>query len=322
MITVLLMIPAYTDREPDLDDAVRGLFEVGSVNSVVIERGGERIEEHFVGRMNGNRPTNIKSASKSIISLLVGIAIDEGYLEGVDQTIGEFFHDYFEENPDPEKEAITIKDLITMRAGLESTSIRNYGRWVVSSNWVRYVLSRPLVADPGGRMIYSTGSSHLLSVILTRASGMSTREFANRYLFGPMGIEIGGWDRDPQGYYMGGNNMAMSPYDLAKIGRMMMDMGEYNGERIVSAEWVLDSVKIYTRSNFNPYDMGYLWWRRKVSGYDVIFAWGHGGQYILMIPELDTVIAVTSDLIQNQGRGYQSRFFNYLDEVLVPLLSE
>ncbi|MFO7848290.1 MAG: serine hydrolase [Balneolaceae bacterium] len=321
---MLLIAVQAVNAQPynELNGLLGQAFEIGSVESVMVEKNGEIIAQQFMGRMNPNRPTNIKSASKSIISLLVGIAIREGYLEGVDQPIGEFFEDYFEQNPDPEKEAITIGDLITMRGGLESTSIRNYGRWVVSGNWYRYVLNGEMVGEPGGRMIYSTGSTHLLSVILTRTTGMSTREFGNRYLFGPMNINLGGWDRDPQGYYFGGNNMAMSPADMLKIGRMMMNMGEWQGEQIVPQEWILDSVKTYTRSNFNPYDMGYLWWQRPVNGYDAIFAWGHGGQYIMMIPELDVVIAVTSNLARVQGRGHQRAFFRYLEEDLVPVLAE
>jgi CubicO group peptidase (beta-lactamase class C family) len=171
-------------------------------------------------------------------------------------------------------------------------------------------------------MVYSTGTSHLLSVILTKASGMSTRAFANRYLFEPMEMEPGGWDRDPQGYYMGGNNMAMRPADMLKIGRMMMNLGEYNGRRIVPAQWILESVEVYTRSNFNPYDFGYMWWRRPVNGYEMIFAWGHGGQYIMMLPEIDTVIVMTSNLMTSRGRGYQRELFRYLESELLPALVE
>jgi CubicO group peptidase (beta-lactamase class C family) len=324
IITFLLIAGRAVNAQPsnELNGVLESAFEIGSVESVMIEKNGEIIAQQFEGRMNPNRTTNIKSASKSILSLLVGIAIREGFLEGVDQPIGEFFEEYFSENPDPEKEAITIGDLITMRGGLESTSIRNYGRWVVSSNWYRYVLDGEMEGEPGEEMIYSTGSTHLLSVILTRATGMSTRAFANQYLFDPMGINLGGWDRDPQGYYFGGNNMAMSPVDMLKIGRMMMNMGEWQGEQIVPQEWILDSVKTYTRSNYNPYDMGYLWWSRPVNGYEAIFAWGHGGQYIMMIPELDVVMAITSNLAQVQGRGHQRALFQYLEKDLVPVLSE
>ena len=304
----------------NLPGVAERVFEIGSIESIMIERGGEVIHQDFRGRMNPNRATNIKSASKSILSLLIGIAIEEGYIGSVNESIGQYFTEFFESNPDSVKESITIRDLLTMRAGLESTSIRNYGRWVVSNNWVEYALSRELVAEPGGRMVYSTGTSHLLSVILTKASGMSTRTFARRYLFEPMDMEIGGWDRDPQGYYMGGNNMAMRPADMLKIGRMMMNLGEYNGRQIVPAQWILESVEVYTRSNFNPYDFGYMWWRRPVNGYEIVFAWGHGGQYIMMLPEIDTVIVMTSNLMTSRGRGYQRELFRYLESELIPAL--
>ena len=314
-------LSAQPENNPDLEQITSKVFEIGSVESIMIERGGEIIHQDFRGRMGPNRATNIKSASKSILSLLIGIAINEGFIDSINAPIGPYFPEYFDENPDSAKEAITIRNLLTMRAGLESTSIRNYGRWVVSNNWVDFALSRDMVAEPGGRMVYSTGTSHLLSVILTKASGMSTRAFANRYLFDPMGMELGGWDRDPQGYYMGGNNMAMRPADMLKIGRMMMNLGEYNGEQIVPAEWILDSVKKYTRSNYNPYDYGYMWWRKPVNGYEVVFAWGHGGQYIMMLPEIDMVIVMTSNLMTSRGRGYQRELFRYLEEELVPALA-
>jgi CubicO group peptidase (beta-lactamase class C family) len=244
-------------------------------------------------------------------------------MEGTSQTIGDFFDEYFAENPDSIKENITIGNLLTMQSGLETTSFRNYGRWVLSSNWVNFALDMPLSDEPGGEMLYSTGTSHLLSVILTKASGMSTRAFANRYLFEPMDIQVGGWDRDPQGYYMGGNNMALSPEALLKIGTMVMNVGTYDDKQIVSKEWILDSVRVYTRSRYNPYNYGYMWWRKPAGDYQLFFAWGNGGQYILILPELEAVVSVTSDLGRSNGsRRYQDRFFDYVENTLVPYIEE
>ncbi|MDZ7718393.1 MAG: serine hydrolase [Balneolaceae bacterium] len=270
IISLLSLTNGFALQVDSLDD----IFEIGTIQSLVIQKEGEIIYEEYRGSIDGDEPTNIKSASKSIISLLIGIAIDKGFIEGVDQPIREFFPEYFKENPDSAKAAITIKDLLTMRSGLETTSFRNYGRWVMSNNWVEFALNQPFVEEPGGKMVYSTGTSHLLSVILTKATGMSTRAFANEYLFEPMDIRIGGWDRDPQGYYMGGNNLAVAPLDLLKIGTMMMNVGEYNGQRIVSKDWVLESVQIYTRSNYNPYNYGYMWWRRPVGKYQLFLCLG------------------------------------------------
>jgi CubicO group peptidase (beta-lactamase class C family) len=300
---------------------LENIFDIGTIQSLMIQKEGELIYEDFRYGMDANQPTNIKSASKSVLSLLIGIAIDKGYLDGTDQPIGPFFEDYFNEHPDSAKENITIGHLLTMQSGLETTSFRNYGRWVLSSNWVHFALDMPFSDEPGGEMLYSTGTSHLLSVILTKASGMSTRAFANNYLFNPMDINVGGWDRDPQGYYMGGNNMALSPEALLKIGTMVMNVGTYNGKVIVSKEWILESVQVYTRSRYNPYNYGYMWWRKPVGDYQLFFAWGNGGQYILIFPELETVVSVTSDLGRSNGsRRYQDRFFNFVENTLVPYI--
>ena len=326
-LVVLLAIPASQGvcagaKQTKIAAIIDEVYRTGPVKSFLVQQDGELlIEAHRIG-MHADRTTNIKSVAKSIISLLVGIAIEQGHLQGVQQPIGEFFPDYFKRQPDPEKQSITIQDLLTMRAGLASTTRRNYGRWVLSDNWVEYVLARPLVEQPGGEMVYSTGASHLLSVILTRATGMNTREFAKRYLFGPLGIKDGGWDRDPQGYYMGGNNIALSPSALLKIGTMVMNRGVYRQKQIVPGDWIAESMQIYTRSHFNPYDYGYLWWQRELNGYTVQFAWGNGGQYIMMIPALKAVVAIASSGRESNEKGRESRrrLFEFIENSLIDYL--
>lgn len=273
--------------------------------------------------MRQGETTNIKSASKSILSLLVGIAVDKEFIEDVDRSISSYFEDYFAANPDSVKEEITIKDLLTMRAGLETTSFHNYGRWVISDNWINFALDQPMEERPGGEMVYSTGTSHLLSAILTKATGMSTKAFAQKYLFGPMNIQPGGWDRDPQGYYMGGNNMAMRPSDMLKIGQLVLNGGAYKGKRIVSEQWLDKTFQTYTRSNFNPYDYGYMWWRKPVGDYQVHFAWGFGGQYIFVIPSLNAAVVMTGTLNNaTQSRSYKEPVFTLLREEILPFLTE
>lgn len=314
--------PAAFSQSSSVNEAnLSRIFDIGTVQSLMIEKDGTLLHEEYQNGMTRNTTTNIKSASKSVLSLLVGIAIDKGYIEGVDQTIGEFFPNYFSQNPNPKKESITIKNLLTMRSGLETTSFQNYGRWVLSDNWVTYALDQPFEGEPGGRMVYSTGTSHLLSVILTRATGMSTRAFANEHLFDPLNIRVGGWDRDPQGFYMGGNNLALSPLSLLKIGKLVLNNGSYEGEQILPASWITETTTIYTRSNYNDYDYGYMWWQRPVGGQTVIFAWGNGGQYIMLLPELNTVISITSDMESSSGsRRYQRRIFQFLEDTIIPYL--
>lgn len=311
------------DKPISIEEINNEASSIPSVTSLLIQQNGELLSEAYFKGMQASQHTNIKSASKSIISLLVGIAVDHDFLEGIEQPIGPFFEDYFEEYPDSIKQALTLEDLLTMRTGLETTSFHNYGRWVASDDWVRFALDQPMEDRPGGDMVYSTGTSHLLSVILTRATGRSTRAFAMEYLFEPMNVSVGGWDRDPQGYFMGGNNMALRPAGMIKIGQMVMNGGTYRGQRIVSEDWLRNSFQTYTRSNFNPYDYGYMWWKKPVGDFQVRFAWGFGGQYIFLIPELNAIVVLTGSL-QNadQSRSYREPVFDLLREDILPFLQE
>jgi len=322
---ILLCAAAGSASAESLEMLAEEALSLGDTTSIMVQQAGEVVAEAHSGRMHANRATNMKSASKSIIGLLVGIAIREGYLDGVDQAIGPFFPDFFARQPDPSKESITIGNLLSMRSGLASTSRRNYGAWVVSDSWVDYVLQQPLVAAPGERRIYSTGNTHLLSAILTEATGMSVKAFAERYLFNPMNIGIGGWDRDPQGYYFGGNNMALSPRSLLKLGELVLNEGRYRGEQLVPAAWIKTSLGRYTRSRYNPYFYGYLWWQHRLGDYDMQFAWGNGGQYIMVVPSLRAVLAITaaSDVPGGAAsRGGRQQLFQLLGERLFPLLEQ
>lgn len=304
-----------------LDGVTSPLADIGPINSLLVSQRGDLVAEKYYGRMTANRGNNIKSASKSLLSILIGIAIDNGYLTGVDQPMGEFFPEYFSSNPDSLKYNITIEDLLTMRSGLASTSRANYGRWVSSNNWTLNKLNQPLRGVPGEDRIYSTGNTHLLAVILSRATGMNTLQFANRYLFDPMNIKITGWDRDPQGYYLGGNNMAMRPRDMVKLGQLMMDVGVYNGNQLVPKEWVLKSIEPVTGRITGVEDYGYLWFRRMAGDYHMIYAFGSGGQYIMILPELDAVLTITTRTETGEStRNYRQQLFSIIDQDIIPLL--
>ena len=197
------------------------------------------------------RVTNVKSVSKSVISTLVGIAIERRLIPGVRQPIATYFPE-LARDADPRKRRITIEDLLTMRSGLISTSFDNYGAWVGSRNWVDYVLRRPMVADPGEDMEYSTGNTHLLSAILTKATKQSTWAFAQQQLGTPLGFTISRWPRDPQGIYFGGNDMLLSPAQMLSIGQLYLNRGRAGSRQLVPAAWVDASCTGLGRSRFNP----------------------------------------------------------------------
>lgn len=304
-----------------LDNILQTADEIPSVRALIIQQKGEILAAEGFGGRDLSHPFNIKSASKSIIGLLTGIAIEKGFIPSIEEPIKTYFSEYFDEHPDSLKESITIRNLLSMQAGLGSTSSRNYGAWVLSNNWVKYALDQDFTEEIDGKMVYSTGTSHLLSVIITKASGMSTKAFAEKYLFNPMNVKIGGWDKDPQGYFMGGNNVSLKPRDMVKIGQLILDDGIYNGNQLISPEWIRDSFKTYTYSNYNPYGYGYHWWNQEIGGYQTFFAWGNGGQYIFIIPEIESVVVLTSSTSNTSPRRtYRDPIFTMLADDIFPFL--
>ena len=272
------------------------------LRSLLVSIDGEVVEERYFHGASPSHWANLKSVSKSVLSALVGIALDRGYLKSVRDTIGKFFPEYLGGAGDLAKKTITLEDLLTMRSGLETTSRRNYGRWVQSSNWVRHALTRPMVDVPGGRMIYSTGNSHLLSAVLTKATGMSTFEFARRYLAAPLGIPIRPWLRDPQGIYFGGNEMHLPPRAMLKIGELYVRAGRVGNKQVVSEAWIRESLKPRTQSRWSGHEYGYGWWIRTLAGHQVYYAYGHGGQFIIVVPGLRLAAVITSSTLPRQKR--------------------
>lgn len=291
--------------------------ELHQLHSLLVARHGEMAGEEYFRGPGRNGLANIKSASKSVISALIGIAIDEGYLDGVDQPIASFFPEYIADDADPRIYDVDIEDLLSMRAGLEPTSFDNYGRWVSSSNWVRYALQRPFVGEPGGRMLYSTGNTHVLSAILTRATGSTTLGYARAKLARPLGIELAGWTRDPQGVYFGGNEMRFRPRDLFLFGELYRNRGRHQGRQIVPEDWIRNSWVQRTSSRYNGHGYGLGWWVRRSNGYDVYFAWGYGGQYVFIVPDLELTVVTTSDALSRR-RGHNRSIHRIVDDFLVP----
>lgn len=257
-----------------------------------------------------DRPTNIKSASKSVVSALAGIAIARGFLDGADQPIAPILRDDLPTNPDPRLFQITLGNLLSMQAGLERQSGANYGRWVSSRNWVRAALAAPFTQDPGGRMQYSTASTHLISAVLTKVTGRPTRDLADDWLEALPGFQITGWDRDPQGIYLGGNQMAMSARSLMAFGTLYANRGLVGDQRIIPEAWIDESWQRRTSSIFGGTGYGYGWFLARLGGRDVRYGWGYGGQMVYVFPRIRrqpaAVIAMTSDPDRPSARtGYR-----------------
>ncbi|WP_208179540.1 serine hydrolase domain-containing protein [Sinorhizobium medicae] len=292
--------------------------ELKPLRAVIVAQHGETIAEKGHRGHTTSESTNIKSASKSIISALVGIAIDKGLLDGPEQKIAALLKAELPPQPDPRINEITIGNLLSMQAGLGRMSGPNYGRWVSSRNWVRFALAQPFDDEPGGRMLYSTASTHLLSAILTKVGGKSTLELAREWLAPLEGFRIGAWDRDPQGIYLGGNQMAMSARSLLAFGELYRNRGRTSeGRQVVPADWIELSWQPRTESRFTGDGYGYGWFMRRIGDEDVYYGWGYGGQMLYIVPALSLTVVMTSDESGPSARnGYRDALHGVLSEII------
>ncbi|WP_246429295.1 serine hydrolase domain-containing protein [Sagittula marina] len=278
--------------------------------SIMVQRGDDSLVAETFSGPGLDAIANIKSCSKSLVALLLGCAIDRGEV-ALEDTLAEVAPGLVPADAAPEVAEISLGDLASLRAGLERTSGPNYGSWVASSNWVRDALSRPMVAEPGGPMLYSTGSTHVLGAALAEATGQSLLAQARTRIGKPLGIDVPAWTRDPQGYYMGGNQMGLTPRGMLRVAVMMRDGGRFAGQQVVSKDWVTRSTQPLTRSPYSGLSYGYGWFL-SASGW--VLARGYGGQIIASHAERDLAVAITSDPNRPaRSGGYFGALMSLLD---------
>ncbi len=312
-------LPAPAIDMTSVEETLARAATLPRLHALIVAHGGEVVVERVFRGPSLDRTVNIKSASKTIISALVGIAIEKRIIPGTDAKILPLLSSRAPDSLDPGVNAITIDHLLTMRAGLDRTSGPNYGPWVVSPNWVRYALSRPFVDAPGGAWLYSTGNTHLLSAILTDASGETTLDLAREWLGEPLDIAIPPWTRDPQGIYFGGNEMALSPRALLAFGEMYRHGGvAADGTRVVPEDWVKNSWEPRTYGRGGQL-YGYGWFISQEEGHPIYFAWGFGGQMLYVVPSLELTVVATSDTTtQSAEDGYRCDLHALIDEGFIP----
>lgn len=318
-----ILPPADGPLDPvRLDSMLAAAERLRPLSSLLVWHRGELVVERYYRGMSADRTTNLKSASKTLLNPLVGIAIRDGLIEDVDIPLRQLLPGMYarlDASPadDPRKDEITVRDLLDMGSGLETTSFHNYGEWVASSNWGWDQLRRPMECRPGQCYQYSTGVTHLLGIALAEAAGRDLRTYAQQVLFGPLDIPLPAWDRSPEGYYLGGNNMALRPRDLLKIGVLYLDGGRWAGEQLVPETWIAESWRPVFRSPWNGMGYGHLWWASDWAGEDVHSAWGYGGQFLVVVPRLDLAIVATSSLTRTE-RGHNRRMRRFFDRHVIP----
>jgi CubicO group peptidase (beta-lactamase class C family) len=268
------------------------------IDSLTVVRNGYIVLDEYFPPFEPNTKHVIYSCTKSIVSTLIGIAIDEGHIQDVSQPILSFFPDRTIDNLDADKEAITLGDLLSMSSGLDCQdsylySWRGLERMRGTNDWTQYVLDLPLAHDPGTHFDYCNGGSFLLSSIVQQTTEMSSLEFAEQHLFGPLGISDVVWARSPQGVNIGYAEILLRPHDMAKIGYLFLNQGSWDGEQIVPAEWVQAATSRQIAAGTLSDGYGYQWW---VDANGYYMAVGYGGQFIFVVPDLQLVVVFTSSL--------------------------
>lgn len=289
-----------------------------SVYAMVTAKDGVLIDEYYGEGYDETSVFPLHSCSKSFTGALVGIAIEQGILGGVDDPLSDYLPQ-MAELEDVRKGQITLRHLLTHTSGLEwyewGGGQSNWAEFQSAPDWVDYILGRRLTAEPGAVFNYSTGNTHLLSAALQQAAGKSLLEYGRENLFEPLGMDSAAWRADPQGVTDGGNGISMTARDAARFGQLYLEDGVWNGRRLIPADWLAQSTAAQNNgAGDGTGGYGYQWWVRSFGdgGYDAYYAFGAWGQYIFVVPELDLVTVIASHYPQN---SYAPRPF-FTDYVL------
>ncbi|WP_425445824.1 serine hydrolase domain-containing protein [Dethiothermospora halolimnae] len=288
-----------------------------TVNAILVLKENYIVFEKYYNDHNKNDLHPVMSITKSIISILIGIAIDKGYIKDVNEKILDFFPEYKSRDIDCLIRRVTIKDLLTMTSGIlwQNRGMKEplLDRMKRSKDWTEFILTLPIEPNLVDRFLYNSSSSHLLSIIISKSTNMSAKEFSKKYLFSHLGIEDIKWETDPQGNSIGGYGLSLKPRDMAKIGQLYLNNGIWNNDNVLSGNWIKTSTTPYSNGNdIGKY--GYHWWISKDSRRHIYFALGYGGQYIINVPQKNTSVVIVSHA--NRGQWNSPKYL--LDKYILP----
>lgn len=315
----------------DLVQAI-GDGDFGALDGVIVARNGNVVFETYLNEFGAADPHRMYSVTKSITSLLIGIAIDRGEIADTDLLVRDAFPEYPTlANADPRKDLITLEDLLRMRAGFE------WDEWSLpythpdndattlweSTDWMKHMLDLPMADDPGDSFLYNSGVTMLLSGIIRNRTGRTAEEYAALHLFAPLGISTWDWEEGPDRVTNTGWGSFLRPRDMLTIGEMVRNGGRHHGTQVVSEAWVTASTATDLPTS-NGAEYGYQWWGLRDGGTttgqlavnDLVYAGGWGGQYIVVIPHLELTVILTASNYSGGGSSFQ-----VLSRYVLPALS-
>jgi CubicO group peptidase (beta-lactamase class C family) len=322
-------------------DTTASLYE--DLRAVLVLAGGRPLVERYYDS-SADATSNVASVTKSVMSILVGIALDEGAIGSVDQTLSELLPEYAAVMA-PDVAAVTLDQVLTMTAGLpeDPPPLAGPPPYYLTEDWVAAIVSGGLKLPPGEGFAYASAGSHLLSAILVEATGQSVLDYARDKLFDPLGINTDpaaeplaveenlpvyeaasfAWPVDPQGVHLGDAWLKITAPDMAKIGQLMLAGGRWDEKQIVPAQWVTESTRAHvpTGHGFGGDDYGYHWWVTTADGHNAFAAAGFGGQLIEVVPDLDLVVVVSCTIPEGPVRLDASTFRGLVDATVAPAIA-
>lgn len=338
--------PVSTPEEEGLDPALVALLyadaeALTAIRGLLVVKNGRLVAERYFNDGALEEPALLQSVTKSVTSALVGIALETGCLESLDQRMLDFFPDQAPRVRDPRKREITLRQMLQMRAGYGwegSDSLRWEG--LIGGDYLPLLVDFPLERDPGSGFDYSNVTSQLLGVAVARGCRTDLLDFATEHLFGPLGIHPGGWRQDPYGYRYGHGELHLTARDAARFGQLYLAGGLHEGRQLIPVTWVEASLTGYSSQintaglragtvgrYFREVEYGFQWWSARVGERRFHFAWGHGGQMIVLLPDLEMVVVVTSDPFyrpireDHEGWKHEQANFNLVGRFLAALPS-
>ena len=286
--------------------------DVETLYALLVVKNGRLVGEKYFhgGSLEGT--SNLQSATKSVTSALVGIALEDGCIPDLDAHMMDFFPELDDRISDPRKRQITLRQMLQMRAGFPwEEDSRELFDLMYSGFRPRHLVDVPLIYDPGTDNRYSNLTSHLLGIVLARACDTDLLTFGQERLFSELGFTPAGWLPSWEDYYLGMSGLQITARDMAKLGLLYLDRGVFRGERLLPAQWVEDSFTIYSPDawhigiggNVRHLGYGYQWWSVESGPFRYHMAWGHGGQQIVILDDMDLVVVVKADPLEGEHGG-------------------
>jgi CubicO group peptidase (beta-lactamase class C family) len=302
-----------------VDSAFAEAARQANLTSLVVFRDGTLERQLYLNGGGADTAQDVRSVTKSVVSLLVGIAADRGCLPSLDQTLADLLGPLAP--ADSAKRAITLRQLLNMTSGLGGDELANvdlYNQWALAPDQLTYVWDLPLVSAPGSSFNYYSPNFYIASRILTEACGQETAAFAREVLFAPLGIGPRAWETDDKGYANGGAGLQLTPMDMVAIGALVMDSGHAGGVEVVPSGWVRSATTptVATTAVANVTGYGYGWWIGRAGGAGYVMAMGWGGQFIVVVPSKRLIVTATARW-QGVDRGTASAQWLAIDNIIL-----